>query len=117
VLPHNGTLYTVNPIAVREDVDVFTENKRVFVRIDTPAFGEVVYIAVGATMVGSIVITRKAGEEIKRGEEMGYFAFGGSTILTLFQPGKVVFAQDIVVNSAKPIETLLKMGEPVGNVP
>jgi len=84
--------------------------------INSRDFGQVIYVAVGATMVGSIAITRKAGEEIKKGEEMGYFAFGGSTILTIFQPGKVIFDEDIILNSSKPIETLMKMGESIGTV-
>jgi len=45
---------------------------------------------------------------------MGYFAFGGSTILVLFQKDKIKFDEDLLVNSAKPIETLVKMGESIG---
>jgi len=112
--PYNGTYYTVNPVAINEDVDVYTENKRMLAVIETPEFGEVLYIAVGATLVGSISFTREVGEEVKRGEEMGYFAFGGSTILVLFQSGSIVFDEDLLVNSTKPIETLIKMGESVG---
>ena len=53
--PINGSLYTVNPIAVNSAIDVFGENKRVITVLDTPAFGKVVAVSVGATMVGSIV--------------------------------------------------------------
>jgi len=82
--------------------------------IHTKNFGDVLYITIGATMVGSIVFTQKEGNTVKKGDEMGYFAFGGSTILVLFQKDKIKFDEDLVVNSSKPIETLVKMGESIG---
>jgi len=114
--PYPGTYYTVNPIAIREDVDVYIENKRTLAVIDSDHFGEILYIAVGATLVGSINFTRTPGETIKRGEEMGYFAFGGSTVLILFQAGRITFEEDLIINSTKPIETLIKMGDSIGNL-
>jgi len=112
---YTGQLFTVNPIAIRENVDVYTENKRVSCLIDTPQFGEVLYIAVGATMVGSISYTVFEGQNVKRGDEMGFFAFGGSTILVLFKKGTIQFDQDLLVNSNTPIETLVSMGkDPIG---
>jgi len=116
-VPFDGALYTVNPIAVNEHVDVYTENKRMVTLLESPIFGTVGYIAVGATMVGSIVLTSNQGDQVKKGDEHGYFAFGGSTILLLFQEGKIVFDEDLVVNSNKPIETLVKMGTRIGISP
>jgi phosphatidylserine decarboxylase len=60
-------------------------------------------------MVGSTVITRRAGENIKRAEELGYFKFGGSTILLLFEPGVMVFDDDLVENSNGALETLVSV--------
>jgi len=114
VLPHAGTYYTVNPIAVRENVDVYTENKRVRIVLETPDFGEVIYMAIGATMVGSVNLTVAVGAKVKKGDEIGYFAFGGSTIIVLFKKGVIKFEEDLVINSAKPIETLVKLGQPLG---
>jgi phosphatidylserine decarboxylase len=71
-----GEYYTVNPMAVRSALDVYGENVRVIVPIDSEAHGRVIVICVGAMMVGSTVITRKAGEHVKRAEELGYFKFG-----------------------------------------
>eukprot|EP00123_Amoebidium_parasiticum_P015863 comp23183_c0_seq1/m.37572 comp23183_c0_seq1/g.37572 ORF comp23183_c0_seq1/g.37572 comp23183_c0_seq1/m.37572 type:complete len:812 (-) comp23183_c0_seq1:190-2625(-) len=112
--PISGELYTVNPVAVRQPLNVYTENKREVCEIHTDAFGLVVMIAVGATMVGSIVITAKDGTKITKGDEHGYFAFGGSTILLLFRPGTVQFDADLVENSRKPLETLVKVGMKIG---
>jgi len=112
--PFDGTYYTVNPIAINANVDVYTENKRVRCVISTPDFGDIIYIAIGATMVGSVNFTKKVGESFKKGDELGYFAFGGSTVIVLFKNGTISFEEDLVVNSAKPIETLVKLGQPLG---
>ena len=76
------------------------------------AFGMVAYVAVGAMMVGSIVLTVKEGTCVKKGDEIGYFAFGGSTIIVASQ--NVVFDQDIINHSQTPIETLVQVGERIG---
>jgi phosphatidylserine decarboxylase len=57
-------------------LDVYGENARKIVPIDSPTFGRVMAVCIGAMMVGSIVTTKEEGEQIKRGEEFGYFAFG-----------------------------------------
>jgi phosphatidylserine decarboxylase len=50
----------------------------------TEDFGNVIVVAVGATIVGSIRHTAPVGSTVAKGDELGYFAFGGSTVLTLF---------------------------------
>ena len=103
-----GEYYTVNPMAIRSALDVYGENVRVIVPIDSVAHGRVMYICVGAMMVGSTVITRKAGSKVKRAEELGYFKFGGSTILLLFEPGSMKFDDDLIENSSGALETLVR---------
>lgn len=102
-----GEYYTVNPMAIRSALDVYGENVRIIVPIDSPTFGRVMVICVGAMMVGSTVITRNAGEKVSRAEELGYFKFGGSTLVTLFEPGMVNFDTDLVDNSKEALETLV----------
>jgi phosphatidylserine decarboxylase len=60
----------------RYRLDVYGENARKIVPIDSPQFGRVYAVCVGAMMVGSIITTVKEGEQVKRGQEFGYFAFG-----------------------------------------
>ncbi|CAG8454463.1 1996_t:CDS:10 [Dentiscutata erythropus] len=114
--PHeiSGDYYTVNPMAIRSHLDVYCLNKRAVSYIDSPQFGKVAYVAIGAMMVGSIVLTSKPKTTVKRVEEHGYFAFGGSTIVLLFQKGRMLFDEDILVNSKEPLETLVKVGMHVG---
>jgi phosphatidylserine decarboxylase len=56
---------------------VYGENVRKIVQIDSPQFGRVMTACIGAMMVGSIKTTVSKGDFVKRGQELGYFAFGG----------------------------------------
>lgn len=103
----DGEYYTVNPMAIRSALDVYGENVRVCVPINSIAHGRVMVICVGAMMVGSTVITRKEGEQVSRAEELGYFKFGGSTLLLLFEPGAMRFDDDLIDNSNGALETLV----------
>jgi phosphatidylserine decarboxylase len=97
-----GQLYTVNPVAVNSPMcNVFTENKRVRMTIETKHFGEVQFVAIGATAVGSIVFTVKPGTKVKKGEELGYFAFGGSTCILVVPEGLLQVDPDIGLLSRK----------------
>ncbi|KAK0945981.1 phosphatidylserine decarboxylase [Friedmanniomyces endolithicus] len=113
----DGEYYTVNPMAIRSALDVYGENIRVVVPIDSEVHGRVFVVCVGAMMVGSTVITRKAGERVRRAEELGYFKFGGSTLLLLFEPGVVKFDDDLVGNSNAALETLVRVGMSIGHSP
>lgn len=80
----DGDYYSVNPLALRKMTEIFCLNKREYTIISNPLFGDVVIAEVGATMVGSIVQTY-TGNFVKKGEEKGYFKFGGSTVVLLFE--------------------------------
>lgn len=113
-----GRLYTVNPIAINSPfANVLTQNKRAICMFDTPEYGPVAFVVIGATMVGSILFTAEAGSSYQKGDELGYFAFGGSTCIAIFQKDTVVVDEDIVSNSLKSLETLVKMGERVAVKP
>ena len=113
ILSLGGYLFSVSPIALRRNIDYLTENKRVVITIETNALGDILFIPVGATSVGSICHNCSLDKEVKRGEELGFFALGGSMVLLLFEPGKVSFAKDLLDNSKKGFETLCKMGSPL----
>lgn len=112
-----GEYYTVNPMAVRSHPDVFGQNVRVVVPIDTQRFGKVMFVAAGAMMVGSTVLTVNSGDAVKRGDELGYFKFGRSTCLVLFQKSSMAFDSDLVLNSSECIETLVRVGMSIGHTP
>ncbi|GAV81140.1 C2 domain-containing protein/PS_Dcarbxylase domain-containing protein/EF_hand_5 domain-containing protein [Cephalotus follicularis] len=110
-----GCLYTVNPIAVNSKYcNVFTENKRVVSIISTADFGKVAFVAIGATMVGSITFTKKKGAFVKKGDEFGYFSFGGSTVICVFEKDSIQIDEDLLKNSGRSLETLVSVGMTLG---
>lgn len=109
----NGMLNTVRPIAIRKS-KVFKRNARNYTIISTSNFGDVIYIEVGATLVGKIVNHQSEGYGFTKGEEKGYFKFGGSTILLMFKKGIIKIDDDIVNNSKEDIETIVNACEIIG---
>jgi phosphatidylserine decarboxylase len=71
-------------------------------------------VCIGAMMVGSIKTTVAEGEAVRRGQEFGYFAFGGSTIVLLFERGVVEWDEDLLVNGRATLETLVRVGMGIG---
>ena len=110
----NGWLYSVSPVALRRNIRYLVENKRVITLIDSPEFGPVAMIEVGATNVGSIRQSFVPGRAVQKGEEKGIFAFGGSCVITVFARGRLKFDEDIAAQGAQHIETYAKMGDEVG---
>lgn len=109
----DGDYYSVNPIALHKKIEIFYLNKREYVVISNPIYGDVIMVEVGATMVGSIIQTYNKHEVIK-GSEKGYFEFGGSTIILLFNQSKILIDEDLLINTTHGLETSVKMGERIG---
>ena len=109
-----GAYYSVSPIALKFRPSVFWENKRTITEIKNDVIGNYLYLEIGATLVGSIKQTYKPNSRVYKGAEKGYFEFGGSTVVLLFQEGKVKFDADIVNNSREGYETKIKMGQRIG---
>lgn len=107
-----GELHTVNPIALRH-FNIYKRNSREYTILRTENFGDVIQIEVGAMLVGRICNDKTSGEFCK-GEEKGRFEFGGSTIVLLFEPGRIAVDDDILRNSANNTETVVKYGERIG---
>lgn len=113
----NGALYSVSPIALRRNIRYLVENKRVLTLVESPRFGTVAMLEVGATNVGTIKQTHVPGRAAKKGEEKGLFKFGGSCVITLFQRGRIRFEPDLVTQSAACVETYARMGDRLGVAP
>ena len=110
-----GDYLSVSPYALAANfTKVFCENKREFCTLTTQEKGDILIAPVGATMVGSIIETYTPNHPVKKGAEMGYFAFGGSTIVLLVDQNKIKIDQDIIANTKNKIETFVKMGESIG---
>lgn len=108
-----GGYHSVNPIALKRVPDVFHHNRRAVCELEAPHFGKVAYVEVGALNVASIVQTYVPGT-VERGQEKGYFQFGGSTVVLLFQAGAIVFDEDLATDSATGLEVHVRAGEACG---
>jgi len=110
----NGPLFSVNPAALKKHAEILAENKRVITPLKTKNFGTILFIEVGATYVGSIHQTFDPHEPHAKGDEKGYFSFGGSSLILLFEPARIRFDQDLIDASNRRIEVLGLMGQSLG---
>lgn len=110
----NGPLYSVSPIALRKNLSYFWQNKRTVTELATEHMGTILCLEIGATCVGSIHQTFTPGAPCKQGGEKGYFAFGGSSTILLFEPGKVTLSPDLLQAGVEMTELYAKMGTPAG---
>ncbi len=110
----NGPLYSVNPIALRQNLGYLWTNKRTVTELQSERLGTVLCLEIGATCVGTIHQTFTPGSPVEKGAEKGYFAFGGSSTITIFEPGAVKLAADLVESSAQQIELYARVGSVMG---
>jgi len=110
---HGGYL-SVDPAVVTKR-DVFTENNRVVVEIESDVFGRCFFVPVGAAGVGAVTITSKVGDRLRAGDMLGSFEFGGSTTVVLIpNPARArIWAPDITAASHAARETYLEVGTKV----
>lgn len=110
----SGMFHTVQPIAIHNE-PVFSRNSREVMMIDTKNFGKMIQIEVGALMVGKIKNLKSKGN-CQRFEKKGWFEFGGSTVLLLFQAGSVILDPEISRNTENKQETMVKFGQALGKI-
>lgn len=111
-----GMYHSVNPIALARGIDVFGLNKRHYCQLQTEQAGEICFMEVGAFGVGGIVNHTLSGPVAKM-DEKGYFKFGGSTVILIFEKDKIQFSPDLIENSQAGRETLVKLGETIATIP
>jgi phosphatidylserine decarboxylase len=99
----DGSLYSVNPIALRRNIHILSENKRALCRIQAREFGQVLMLEIGATCVGSFEYTFRPGESVAKG--------------ALFEPGHIRLDEDLVENSRQHRELYARMGDHLGMKP
>lgn len=111
----DGPLFSVSPIALRRRLAYLWTNKRTITPLVTRQFGTVLLLEIGATCVGSIHQTFTPGIPVRKGQEKGYFAFGGSSTITLFEPGAVTLEADLAERTAELTELYAKVGSRMGH--
>lgn len=112
----NGPLFSVNPLSIKQNIRHLLENKRKVTFLNSPKFGSVAYIEIGATSVGSIQETYIPNQPALKGQEKGYFEFGGSALILLFQPHTISFSEDLLHATQSGYEIRCLMGQKMGLV-
>jgi phosphatidylserine decarboxylase len=108
----HGKYHSVNPVALKSNSEIFFSNERQVTLLDTKHFGRIAYVEVGALLVGKIVQSHLR-PDFERGDEKGYFLFGGSTVIVLGEPGAWKPSADLLQKTAEKQETLVLLGESV----
>ncbi len=80
--PVDGETYQVN-------------QERGLIVIDSPEVGLVAVLPVGMCVVSSVNLTPEVGARLEKGDEFGFFLFGGSDMVMLFQNKKVVLDAEV----------------------
>ena len=110
----NGNYYSVNPIALERIPKLYCQNKREWSLFKSDNFGDIIHIEVGATCVGTIIQSYTANKKVDKGDEKGYFKFGGSTTILLFKKNAVKIDEEILNQTELGYETMVLMGETIG---
>ncbi len=116
----SGILHSVNPVALSVDPEIFLKNERQVCILENPIFGNVAMIEVGALGVGKIVQSygkeKLVGSTFEKGDEKGYFLFGGSTVIFVIKKNVLTLAEDLLKNSSgkEIIETWIPLGDQLG---
>ena len=73
---------------IKKNFLILQENKRIVTLIESPQFGSVAFIEIGATNVGSIVQTYKSKPRTLKGMKKGTFPLGALVSFCCLKKGK-----------------------------
>lgn len=113
--PIKGGYESVDPISYKTGINPLITNIRHVISLQT-IFGKIVMVIVGAFGVGSIQETFKPGALYHKGDELGYFQYGGSTIALVLKKDAIAIDDKLLDNAREGYETAVKMGERIGTV-
>lgn len=105
-----GKLHTVSPIS--KDKKIYKENTRNISLLETDNFGTMIFVEVGALLVGKII--DHGADVFEKGQEKGYFEPGGSTVIIFVEKNILKVDEDIMEQSRNGVETCVRYGERIG---
>jgi len=100
-------------VAVQSQNNVLYNKRRVMV-INTQNYGKIAIVAVGSTCAGSVHVEVSSGQAVTKGQELGHFEFGGSTVVMILQSDVVEIDKDLRQNSVDSFETRVEFGMRLG---
>ena len=83
--------------------------ERGLVIIDSPEVGLVAVLPIGMSYVSSVNLTPESGATLQKGDEFGFFLFGGSDVVMLFQDRGIVLDAEV--------GTKYLQGQRLGSIP
>lgn len=110
----DGNYYSVNPVALERIPKLYCQNKREWSIFKSDNFGDIIHVEVGATCVGTIIQSYTPNKRVEKGDEKGYFKFGGSTTILFFKKDTIEIDEDIIAQSKLGFECKVNMGETIG---
>jgi len=111
-IDRDGPLYSVDQSVL--DTGLWVHNKSHLMRLRTNNFGEILWLEVGATNVGSITNHKKIGDDFSRGEEKWYFELGWSAILLVFQKKRIQWSSHLLEKTLQKEELEVTVGTILG---
>jgi phosphatidylserine decarboxylase len=109
----SGIYESVSPIAYKHGIIPLIQNERCLTILKTEFFSDVISVSIGAMLVGKIINTFVPEKKYKKGDEMGYFEFGGSSLVLVFKKDSIVLQKKFIENSKRGFETEVKMGQSI----
>jgi phosphatidylserine decarboxylase len=108
-----GQYKSVHPTAMAGRMETFLKNKRMSTVLHTETCGDILMVEIGAMGIGTIRQTFSPGKSALKGDEKGYFEIGGSTVILIFENGRIKFSEDILEKTSGGIETYILMGDEI----
>lgn len=109
-----GGLYAVSPYGRRSHAPFYSENFRMRAEFESENFGRITMVEIGAFTVGSIRQRYQVDERVERADRKSVFEIGGSTVVLLFEPGRIELDEDLVSHTREGMETYVRLGDSIG---
>lgn len=87
--PDTGALTPLDPVGYQ-----FTQARGLIV-LESDAVGLVAVLPIGMAQVSSVTLTPDLGTHLAKGDEFGFFQFGGSDIIMVFEPNRVRLTAEV----------------------
>lgn len=97
--------------ALQTQPDILFRNERQIHILQTDHFGRLGFVEIGALSVGRIVQVHPIDQRFARGAEKSVFKFDGSAVVLFGEPGAWRPSDDILQNTQKNIETLVRLAD------
>ena len=90
-------------------LDYFHSRRRSVYEIKSKYEKHIAIVAVGIATISSVKLKHNEGQNISKGQELGHFEYGGSTLILLFEPK---FLKNTILKDDQKVS--IKMGEELG---